>query len=361
MGIEATGSPLSARQNPFAYKFILLAIAVCALLFVIWIIINILKKRRLTPEYIEAQKHRTTKIEDVNALARKLTLTKEESVLLWQICHNAKAENIFYNYIDAGFMYDIFKTEYQRLIAKSNPEEDIFALFRLRYHIEKEITQTKRIPSTQALPADTLLIMPAANGKQIKFTVAAVEKDYLILTLPSELEGSENCPAPLSKIVLTFMHENSNQYIISARVVRFQTGNDGSRQMVVTHSNTISMQNRREYKRIDYKTDCIFSGIEESTGSKNEKIYTPKEKKYKGQICDISGGGIKMLTDLPIKVQQKINIEIPLSDGETVQSMGLIVGMHKEPGTELFALRISFFKIPLAIRNKILADIYKYR
>ncbi len=361
MGIEATGSPLSARQNPFAYKFILLAIAVCVLIFVIWIIINILKKRKLTPEYIEAQKHRTTKIEDVNALAKKLALTKEETVLLWQICRGTKAENIFYNYLDTNFMYDIFKAEYQRLLAKSNPEEDIFALFRLRYHIEKEIAQTKRIPSTQALPADTTLTMPAANGKQIKFSVAATEKDYLILTLPSELEGSENCPAVLSKIVLTFMHENSNQYVVSTRVVRFQTGKDGSRQMVITHSNTVSIQNRREYKRIDYRTDCTFSGIEESTGSKNEKIYTPKEKKYKGQICDISGGGIKMLTDLPIKIQQKINIEVPLSDGEIIKTMGLIVGMHKEPGTELFALHISFFKLPLAIRNKILADIYKYR
>ena len=88
------GSPLAARQTAIQYVVILIAIAVIAILLLIWFLTLLLKKYLSSPKYVEAQKNRATTLPDVQALAKKINLTRPEANLLFKICSATKIRNI---------------------------------------------------------------------------------------------------------------------------------------------------------------------------------------------------------------------------------------------------------------------------
>ena len=52
---EASGSPLTARQNPFIYLIIVYLLIAIGILFLIVMILKIIQKKHSSPKYIEAQ------------------------------------------------------------------------------------------------------------------------------------------------------------------------------------------------------------------------------------------------------------------------------------------------------------------
>ena len=92
----ATGSPLAARQTALPYTVMAGALIGIGILFLLWLLWKILQKRKESPEYIEAQKNRPTTLKDIQALAKKISLTRQEALLLFNICIRYKAKNIYY-------------------------------------------------------------------------------------------------------------------------------------------------------------------------------------------------------------------------------------------------------------------------
>ncbi len=361
MGMEASGSPLAARQSALPYTVLLMFFAVIGVAFVIWLGLQVIKMRKRSPAYIEAQKKRPTNQNDIKELGKKLNLTKQEMILLWKVVKGSQAPNILHSYTDIPLVDSLFKAAYAKSISSNEKQEVLYEIFRLRFHIEKAVMQSKIITSSTSIPLGHTLSFQAKNGINCSLEIISSDKDSILLSLPRSVTDTSNLPPPLSKITLTYLPESQIQYVLSSRVVRYQSSpKDGSQQMIITHSNTITMQNRRQFKRVASNQKCLFGAVEEKVNSKNEKSYIPKDIKYEAKVADISGGGVKLLTKLPIKDKQKLYMKIPLSNGKVVESMGVIVGMHREPGTDLYALHISFFKIPLNTRNLILADVYKY-
>ena len=159
---------------------------------------------------------------------------------------------------------------------------------------------------------------------------------------------------------MTYMTKRGTQYVLSSRVIRFQHGAGGVHEMVINHSNAVSMQNRRQWKRINIGNKCLFSAVEEKTGRRGEVTYSPKENKYEGTLADVSAGGCMIKTQLPIKRDQKLWIKINLPERGEFEAYGLIVSAQKNNETNEFALHISFIEIDEKDRNDIFAFVYNY-
>ncbi len=353
------GSPLAARQSALPYTILLATGIVIGFLFVIWILSKMIKKVHQSPEYIAKMKGRQTMLTDVQALVKKIGLTKAEGLLLFNICTRQQARNIFYSWNEADYLDEIFCGEYRRLRQKGE-EETVFSLFRLRTHLEKILTLQRAIPSSHSIPEGAALTLPVSGGRVYSFKIEKNEKDSLSLRIPPNLEGTEFCPKPLSKIIMTFMSKDSVQYVLSTRVIRFQNAIDMHRQMIIQHSNTVSMQNRRQYKRAGVGVKCRFSAVDETKGKRGEIEYRPKENKYEGLLADISAGGCMIQTNLPIKRDQKLWIKISLPGLQDFEAYGLIVSSQKNVEKELFSLHIAFIGISSASRNDIFSYVYKY-
>lgn len=355
----ATGSPLAARQTALPYTVMGAALIGLAVLFLLWLLWRIVQKRKESPEYIEAQKNRPTTLADIQALAKKISLTRAEALLLYNLCFRQKSRNIYYLWNDEEFIDGLFREEFYRLRQK-RAEADIYELFMLRTRLEKISNSLTNIPSSHNIPEGQSLILPATGGRVYTFKIVKNEQDSITLEMPPNFEGTQFQPKPLDKIVMTFMSKRDVLYVLSTRVIRFQHGTGGTSEMVIRHSNAVSMQNRRQYKRSNVGNQCSFSAVEETTGKRGEVSYAPKENKYNGKLADVSAGGCMIQTKLPIKRDQKLWINISLPDKEEFEAIGLIVSAQKNNETEVYSLHISFIEIQPENRNDIFAYVYKY-
>ena len=357
--MDATGSPLAARQTALPYTVMAFALVGIGVLFLLWIVWKILQKRKETPEYIEAQKNKPTTLANIQALAKKISLTRQEALLLYNICVRQKAKNIYYLWNDEEYLDGILRQEFSRLRQK-NAEADIYELFKLKSRLERIERMTRSIPSSHNIPEGETLTLPATGGRFYPFKIRKNDQDSLVLEVPQNLEGTEFCPKPLDKIVMTYLTKRGTQYVLSSRVIRFQHGAGGVSEMVASHSNAVSMQNRRQWKRANIGNKCVFSAVEEKTGKRGEITYAPKENKYEGILADISAGGCMIKTQLPIKRDQKLWIKISLPERGEFEAYGLIVSAQKNNETNLFSLHISFIEIDEKDRNDIFAFVYNY-
>ncbi len=358
--MDATGSPLAARQTALPYTVMAFALVGIGVLFLLWIVWKILQKRKESPEYIEAQKNRPTTIKDVQALTKKISLTRQEALLLYNICFRQKARNIYYLWNDEEYLDGLLREEFLRLRQK-NAETDIYEVFKLKSRLERIERMQHSIPSSHNIPEGETLTLPATGGRFYSFKIRKNDQDSLVLEVPKNLEGTEFCPKPLDKIVMTYMTKRGTQYVLSSRVIRFQHGAGGVHEMVINHSNAVSMQNRRQWKRINIGNKCLFSAVEEKTGRRGEVTYSPKENKYEGTLADVSAGGCMIKTQLPIKRDQKLWIKINLPERGEFEAYGLIVSAQKNNETNEFALHISFIEIDEKDRNDIFAFVYNYQ
>ncbi len=358
--MDATGSPLAARQTALPYTVMAFALVGIGVLFLLWIVWKILQKRKESPEYIEAQKNRPTTIKDVQALTKKISLTRQEALLLYNICFRQKARNIYYLWNDEEYLDGLLREEFLRLRQK-NAEADIYEVFKLKSRLERIERMQHSIPSSHNIPEGETLTLPATGGRFYSFKIRKNDQDSLVLEVPKNLEGTEFCPKPLDKIVMTYMTKRGTQYVLSSRVIRFQHGAGGVHEMVINHSNAVSMQNRRQWKRINIGNKCLFSAVEEKTGRRGEVTYSPKENKYEGTLADVSAGGCMIKTQLPIKRDQKLWIKINLPERGEFEAYGLIVSAQKNNETNEFALHISFIEIDEKDRNDIFAFVYNYQ
>ncbi len=352
-------SPLAARQSAIPYFVILIAIVAIAIMLVVWILLLLLKKYKNSPEYIKAKKNRATTLPDVQALAKKINLTRPEASLLFKICNTSKIRNIYYSWSNPEEIDNLFKREFERMKKEGGgTEEEMLAFFQLRTHLDKILSVKRTISSSHNIPVGENLIFENPLGVQYNFKILKNEKDDLTLSVPNDFENSEFCPKPLEKFEMKYFSRQNNKYSLETRLIRFQSGNNNTREMVVQHMTAVSMQNLREYKRANVGVDCFFSAVKEEKDKNGETRYKPKENKYRGWLVDISASGCMIITKLPITRNQKIWMEMKLSGYEKIECCGLIVGVDKKKG--MHSMHISFLDISGKQRNEIFSYVYNY-
>ncbi|MCR5613150.1 PilZ domain-containing protein [Treponema sp.] len=357
---DAAGSPLAARQSPLAYMPIVYLLIAIGIIFMLFIIYKIIKKKHSTPEYIEKQKQKITTQKNIQDLAKKIQLSKEEVSLLTRICRDTQAKNIFYSYLDDEYLDSLFKAEYQKMIQSKKSDKDLYELFRLRFHIDKVVSFSRHITSSYNIPVGTILSYPAPSGFQYQFTLVKNEKNGLSLSVPEALEeGSQDRPEKLNKIAMIFSLQNGSQYAIVTRVVQFMKMPNGEDILLMTHSNTLCPQSRRSSKRFTVNRECKFSAVEVSQNAKGELSFKPKENKYEGTLVDLSEGGCKLYANLPIKKKQYIYLMFDIL-GKEEGVFGQIMDTRTDMETGIYAIHIAFKQLPLDAKVRLLADLYEY-
>ncbi|MBQ0162939.1 MAG: PilZ domain-containing protein [Treponema sp.] len=360
MNFLQVGSPLAARQNPLVYMVIVYLVIILAIILGIWIYVKLLEKKHSTPEWIEAQKSKPTAYKDVQKLAKRIELNKDETALLWKICKDNNAPNIYYTYSDDDFVDKLFKAGFRQMAQMRVSDKELYDLFRLRFHIYKSVSYSGTITSSTNIPVGSILSYPAPSSFQYQFTLVKNDKNGLFLSIPEALEEtSEDRPNKLDKIALIFSLPNKQQFALVTRVVQYLEQPNGEKQLLLTHSNTICPQSRRTSRRFSVNRECKFSAVDVSTNAKGELSFKPKENKYDGTVVDLSEGGCKMYTTLPIKQKQYLYMEFEVL-GKTEGFYGQIANTRTDLDTGMYSLHIGFKLTPLETKVKILTDLYDW-
>lgn len=343
-------TPLQARLATHYYAYLLIPAFIILVFFVIYLLYQMRKRIRSSPEWLEAQKKRPTTYGDIEKTAKRLSLSKAEASLLWEICRAAKAPNISYLIYNAAEVDKLFGAQYAAMLQSGTAEKKITSLFRLRRKIEIQDAADTWITSTAGIPEQTKLFFLSPQGVQIRCALKKNTAENMTLSIPQTLYNAENKPAPLSKADFVFTTKSGMTYRFQTRVIRYSIGFDDGTEMILSHTNDLNQQTKRKSKRSDINIPCIFSAA-------NDKYE--KTKPHDGVLANISGDGCAILTNLPIKENQRLCVSIMLPDA-TYEAEGLIVAVHKNASNNTFSLGILFTDISDKARNRIFAYVYRY-
>lgn len=358
-----TGSTIQARQElgQNLFSIILIVVIVILAILCVYLISRAITKYHNSSSYIEKKKKRPTQIKDISAVSAACNLTKEEKDLLARFCHENKTPNILYLAKEKENLDALLKKFYTEF-DNSGDEKSKSVIFSLRKKIFSVYNQRIVVKNTKLINVGTNFIYTKEKGFHYRLVLAENNIDGMVLNIPNDLNEETDLPKPLEKISLVFESQDGAPYTIESRIVRFQKGKEGQKQLILVHSDKIANLQKREHERVDMNIPCKFNSVKvsnEKKGKKEQTIFTVAEKDYDGNLEDISTGGCKLSTNLPIKAGQYINVKADFNKKQTDSAIGIIVRTTKR-SDNIFVLHIRFLQIDLAVVNRINAMVIHY-
>lgn len=355
-----SGSPLQARLEVNVFSVILILAAIIVVLAIVYIISRLITNYLNSPDYLEKKKNRPTSQKDINEIAVRCSLAKEEKDILSNICKNNRTPNIKYIVNDYATMHDLFRSQF---ITFDKNEDEIGKshLFQLQKKVFKVFRQQEKIKNSKNIASKTVFTLTVAKGFHHKLTMVDNNSEAIVLELPGSIKNEE-FPKPLEKVSFIFELEDGTPYNLETRVVRYQKGKNGENQMVIVHSDKISPLQKREQERAEINVQCEFRSVKvvvENEGKKEKVRYVPSDKAHEGILEDISAGGCRLIAKLPIKADQNIYIAGPLNKKQNDHAVGTIVRTTKR-SDGIYILHIRFLRIDMKVVNRIQAMVNKF-
>lgn len=359
MPYSPDGSPILARQNAPVFIIVIILILIAAVLFLVWLISKQISKYYSSEEYLEKERTRPTNAKDIKKLKDEYNIPKEEADLLFELCHKQEIPNLTFTIKDNLKIQEIFKNAYFDLIKNNASAEKINLFFKLNYTMELISAQTKKYLSTRQIPLSTVVFYISEEGEQYPFNLIANTKECFALEIPKFFYNLKTKPDILVRIKFTFKSPNGLSHNFATRIMRYQENPDGNATMYVSHSENLITETHRHFKREMFDDICYFSSAQKIADTSGNITFKISDKKYKGSLSNISGGGCCIKTNLPIAEKQNLSVVFPNITSE-LNILGIIKGTRKLP-TGLFALHIQFIDISIDAQNKVLAYVYKYK
>lgn len=356
-----TGSPLSARAT-LNLPLVLVAIgALIVVIAVIYILSRQIHAYLNSPAYLESKKNRPTSTRNINEVSKTAGLIHEERAELIAVCKRHPTPNIAYAIRDPKNLEPWYKEEFQQL-HKQQDEKGKSNLFSLRQKIRLHFSPVENFANSHKIELGTIFTYTASQGVHYRLRLVDKTPDALILELPAIMVEKKDLPEDMTKIDLVFISPAGNGFKMATRVFRFQKGKEGAQQMIVTHSDQLSPLAKRSAERRDVEEICNFASVQVNTIEKGRhtKIeYQHSQTLHEGTLLDISVGGCRITSTLPIKAEQLIYVQGKLNLKQEDVIIGQIVKTTKRLDG-LFILHIKFIKIDEAVINRIQAFVCKY-
>ncbi|MCR4822788.1 MAG: PilZ domain-containing protein [Treponema sp.] len=355
-----SGSPLQARLEVNVFTVILILLALVFLITVIYFLSKTITSYFNSPAYIEKKKNRPTSAKDINEVSTACGLTREEKDILAAICKNHRTPNIKFIVHDSVTMVTLLKEQF-KVFDSINDESSKTNLFSFQKKVFKTYRQNGLVKNSKNIAANTIFTLTLDKGFHYKLEMRENTSEALILALPSTI-AKNDLPKALEKVILIFELEDGTPYKLESRVVRYQSGKDNENQVVLVHSDKVSPLQKREQERAEMNIACNFHSVKvsvEKQGKKEIIKYTPSEKAHEGILEDISTGGCRLISTLPIKAEQHIYIEGNLNKKDNDHAVGTIVRTTKR-SDGIYILHIKFIKIEEKVVNRIQAMVCEY-
>ena len=364
--LQATGSPLMARQNHTSYFVAIGAIIICSIFGIVWLILQMYQKMIKSEEYQNKQHNIPTNSSHIKAIGQLCNLTEQEEQILAAVCQKYNIPNISYNYRNSEIIDPIFKQIFEDLQNTTSKTDTIEERRSLLLSIRQKFDITKAnqliIASSKSIPEGTEIQYYDSQRKLYTATIQKNTSEALICTVFKDCFGTTIQPEQLSKIQLFFQQKSNMAYLMTVRVIRYQAGNMGL-EMLLSHSNDLQMLQKRSSKRIQLSQKCLFSAVKveiTNEGRKEKLNYIPVGKSYGAKLIDIASGGCQLACNVNVKTNQYLHLEINLNNSQPEQMDGLVVNAHDDQNTKMRILHIRFVSLSQKTRNRILMTVYDY-
>ncbi|GEM_PF-880351 len=347
-----TGDATQGRawlMDHFAYVIIILVFT-GAVIGVVWFFSKFLKDYKNSPAYIEKQKNKPTSLADLKDAATKAKLSDDERKILSEMIHNHRTPNIRFLLRDFPAFDALLRETYSKIKESGNVNK-LTSFFLTRQKCLNTFSEEIPIKNSRALEPGTKFTYTADKGIHYILILKEFTQDGMALEISEKMLANNEKPKSLDKVSFVFISKYGTPYNIETRIVRYQEGKMGLPWLIVTNSEKLFPLQKRASDRIDINDKCKFASVV-SAAVKNKTVYRPNEKRYEAMLVDVSAGGCRLETNLPIKAEQNIYIEGKFNKNKIDSAIGVILRTTKRRDN-IFVLHIKFIDIANDVVNRI--------
>ncbi len=361
------GFSLLPLQISSSTTFFLIGFAI-VLLFVLFILKKLRDRYTKEADYSSQSANKITDGAILYRITKMYEFDQKEYAFLKKICTAKKIPNLEYAFHFDAPSDQFFITKFNEITSQTNKKDDtvqneLSLLFSIKQKVDNSRKTLSNLTSTAAIPTGDSIYYFSDTKEQFETKILDNTKNELILSIPKDIFNNPIRPPALSKISLLYQTKNGTAYLSDVRIIRYQN-TTGAGEMVTTHCNNMQSYQRRQFKRINMNIPCLFSAVKITTGgagSKADITYTPMERKYTGQLLELSAGGCSIMTNMNIREKQYIYTELKIDQDQADSVIGLIVNTTPITDKRQYVLHILFVKITSKTRNKIFARVYEYK
>lgn len=248
---------------------------------------------------------------------------------------------------------DMNASDKQRIIAE---------VFEIKRRLASGTEQIKRYGHTKNLKLGQVVTVYSKTLPPSQTRVTGNLESHLALETPLSADGSPMKYRPGAALKVRFIRDNGNVYVFLTRLREYRKV-EGIENMLVDHSQKVEQNQLRKSPRREFNRPAYFQQVEiitEGSGKKAaRRAVVNKNRRYLGQIEDISRGGCALYTRSPMKRGTLLKIRFDMPGESEIAVFGRVRSI--EPTKPFGALmHVAFTRVSTSHLNEIQSYVYGF-
>ena len=256
-----------------------------------------------------------------------------------------------------------FKRAYKSIEKTSETEEDtqqrLVKLFSLRNIIEAAPGGDD--PPSGRISENTPAVLVIDN-ESYPVKVIASRAQNVLTEIPRNALGT---PVRLSKgmkVTLSFFTKSSKGFSLEGQITGSQETENGPA-LLISHSGKTKPLVKRKYRRKQTTIRCAFFLVhldDSDSGRKKAPKLVVDNKRFVGNVLDVSIGGCSIKTVSPVQVGSRLKISIDYDENFVINVLGQVLRINRSGPSGAMIVHIKFLKVPRRAFNSISALVFGF-
>jgi c-di-GMP-binding flagellar brake protein YcgR len=295
--------------------------------------------------------------------ARKQGLSKNQLHILEKAIKSQNIANPERMLTNGGFLNKVIKRLIDDVKASSGSDAQKDAVIGQAFSIKRILANQARVstgPGSTILRQGQQITLYTSNNPPIQTIVTGNIQSYLAIENPNNPSGGSYRFPKNSEVRVRCVFENGKVYRFDSKI-RQTTKIEGVNILLVEHVKNMQEVQMRRYQRKEMNRPTYFQQVEivsEGSGKKaTKRAVVNNNRKFLGQIEDISAGGCAVFSRNPLKKGALIKLSFDIGQTQGVIAFGKVLHFNvvKPLGG---TMHISFTRVSTKHLNEIQAYVY---
>ncbi len=337
-------------NNTDAIIVLLIVIIVIILIFIIY---NYYRKKY----NVKLFKENNINKKNYNSLAKSVELSSEESKILLDFLVKYKLKYPLTCFTNSKILDEVLRKglhniEDNRNLDEKEKNNKSYILLDIKRKIDSSLRKNIGIKSTHFISESQKIVIFARGKGYFYANVIRNSKSYVIIEIISN-KVQKKLFAINDFLKVYFWREEDAGYTFSTEIIGFGSN---VRSYLLKHSDNLNRSQKRKYRRVPVNIIADIFPVYVNYQS-NNKQYSVGSSVKKGNIINLSSGGLKIRTDGIEGNEKYIKIIFSLNK-YNISLIGKIIRLYQYE--EVKELTIQFIKISLKDINIVNKFVYKY-
>ena len=292
-------------------------------------------------------------------------LTPDHYRILKHAIRDLKIQTPSVLFTNGRFLNNTLKQLLVKIEGSSYPETTKEALkaelFEIKARITHENPALKTAISTKSMPMNQEVTLYSKSYPPFRSEMTGKTTEVLAINLPRDSQGEWIQYKTGTPIKVRYIRDEDKvfSFVSTIRDIREI---EGIMKLLLPHTSEVKRVQLRKSPRKEFHRSTFFYKVDVTTDGKGRKevrkAVVDKNRRFSGNMEDISAGGCSLFTRSPLQVGSLIMLTFDISKGTAVNVFGKVRNLRREKSGTL--MHLMFTRVSTKHLNEIRSFIYGF-